>query len=244
MKTTRTVATLAATLITFGSLTGGANAAITVYSDLSSWQAAFSSGFVEFETSSANMALANEVGGAPGNNVDIGSTLTFDDSNTSLGFEFTVFDPNSGGFTFNDDEGGAGDAVWESGTLSPGDINNGENDDFEVSANTPLYGFYLDFIDYEVGAGESFTLFNGVSTVATITAPSDLPTDQPNVRQFWGVVSTDPFDRVVYDENSDGDDIGIADFGFATSAPIPEPSSALLLGVGALGIVALRRRSC
>jgi hypothetical protein len=220
------------------------SAAVTLHTDLASWQSAFSGSTSFLETNPTGAALANEVASAPGNNDVLGNVLTFESSNTGFGFDFTVSVTQVGvtgdGFTFNDTEGVG---VWQTGVLSVGDIDNAQDDGFEVSSSTALYGFHLDFIGNEFSAGESLTLFDGAAVVASFTTSGDIP-DDPGTpeRTFWGVTSSTPFDRILFDEDPDGDDLGIADFGFSTIAPIPEPSSFALIIASMVFMYSLRRR--
>jgi len=199
----------------------------TLYSDLTSWESAFLSPTVELTTSATTIALANEVGSAPANNSGLGNSLTFESGNTGFTFDVTVEATQTGvtgaGFTFNDTEG---DSAWLTGVLSVGDINNAEEDGFEITSSSALFGIYLDFIGNEFSSGESISLYNGGDLVASFTSSGQIP-DDPGApqRTFWGVTSTDPFTRLVFVESPDGDDIGIADIGFSTTAAIPEAAT-------------------
>lgn len=220
------------------------SAAVTLHSDLASWQSAFSGSTSFLETSPTGVALANEVTSAPSNNDVLGNVLTFESSNTGFSFDFNVSVTEVGvvgdGFTFNDTEGLA---VWQTGVLSVGDIDNAQDDGFEVSSSVGLYGFHLDFIGNEFSLGESLTLFDGATVVASFTTSGDIP-DDPGTpeRTFWGVTSSTPFDRILFDEDPDGDDMGIADFGFSTTVPIPEPSAFALIVASLSFMLCLRSR--
>ena len=221
---------------------GSAN--VTLHSDLVSWQSAFTGQTSFLETNPTGIALANEVASAPGGNDALGNVLTFESGNTGFSFDFTVSVTQVGitgdGFTFNDNEGLD---AWRTGVLSVGDINNAEDDGFEIASSTALYGLHLDFIGNEFSPGETLTLFDGATFVASFTTSGEIP-DNPGTpaRIFWGVTSSTPFDRVVFDEDPDKDDMGIADFGFSTTEPIPEPSSFTLISALLGFLYYLRRR--
>ncbi len=61
---------------------------------------------------------------------------------------------------------------------------------------------------------------------------AQFPVDVSSDTQFIGVVSDTPIWRVYMNEGDDGDNIAIGNFRFGSQ--IPEPSTALLLGVGGL----------
>jgi hypothetical protein len=72
---------------------GNANAATIFYDNEADWLAAASTAGLSvssFDTTAANVALANEVGVAPVGGTNMGSTLTFAGSNTGFGFDFEV----------------------------------------------------------------------------------------------------------------------------------------------------------
>lgn len=219
------------------------NAAVSLFSDQTTWQSSFVDPTMQLTTNGAGIALANEVGTVPGNNTPLGNSLTFNSANTGFGFDFTVAVTQVGvsgdGFTFNDTEGSS---AWLTGVLSVGDIDNAQDDGFEITSSTPLYGLSLDFIGNEFSAGETISLYNGTTLVATFTSAGEIP-DDPGTpqRTFWGVTSEVPFTRFVFDESPDGDDMGIADFGFATTAPIPEPGTTALMVAALCGLFLLER---
>lgn len=234
-------------LVIFASVfQGPAFATVTLYPDLASWQSAFATPTFGLMTDNAGVALANEVINAPSDNDVVGNDLNFESANTGFGFDFRVSVTEVGvvgdGFTFNDTEG---DPIWQTGVLSVGDIDNAEDDGFEVFVSSAVYGFYLDFVGNDFSVGETLSLFNGATLVESFTTAGEIP-DNPGapVRTFWGVASTEPFTRVVFDEDPDGDDIGIADFGFATSVPIPEPSGFAFAMVSMFFTSCRRRRRC
>ena len=64
---------------------------VTFYTDEATWAAAVNPALVtSFDTSAANIALADEVQSAPSSNEQLGPFLTFDQSNTGLCGSFTL----------------------------------------------------------------------------------------------------------------------------------------------------------
>ena len=166
-----------------------------------------------FDTTSANVLLANEVTSPPTGNSQLGGVLTFDSANTGLSRSFTVETLQPGaGFTFNDNEGPPLPVILDA--LSVGDMNDYEDDDFQISiTNGPaLYGFAFSLNDNVRQAGELLSVY-GPGDVLLGTTPVIPGTN--GVRAFWGVLSTTPITRIAFDENAGGDDILIADFRFA-----------------------------
>lgn len=93
-----------------------------------------------------------------------------------------------------------------------------------------------------VSGEESFDLAAADLYLAEVavepTTSGDIPSssDSGDFQAFFGVTSDVPFDRVVYDEDPGGDDIGIGELQLAA---VPQPRTALLLGLGLAGLAAL-----
>ena len=198
MKTQRKVATLAATLITFGSLAGGANGAITLNIT--------DNGTDLIMTASGSFDLTNAPAKA---------------STSGLGANALVAPPlDAYGW-----ETGAGTSthydVTFSGSLA------GTANAFPADFTTVTVPFWVDFdqalLVFQNGVvngsvNESAT-FNGITL-------SDLGMiGGESVTASWGLASIDEQITI---------NVGSA---------IPEPSSALLLGLGALSFAARRRRT-
>lgn len=222
------------------------NAQVTVYTDLGTWQAALTS-TTDFLFTSSNLATANEVGSAPANNTALSSPLTFDSSNTGLGASFTITALEAGaGFVYNESISG-GDASWQQDTLSIGGTTAFDDDDFQIQfTDTMVSGVAFNFVNSQSGGtfdtGETMQIWNGGSLVDTLIE-SDFPS--ADGKAFFGIVSTTPFDKIIFDEATDAgndDDIGIADLRYGTV--IPEPSTyAFIVGALSLGMVVWRRLS-
>ncbi|MEO1082039.1 MAG: hypothetical protein AAFY29_20950 [Pseudomonadota bacterium] len=201
-----------------GAASAGVVAEAKLYTDLDEFNAALLQSAEVFITSPANIAKANEVDSPPGANRAVGAvttpgqrTLTFDRSNTGLdvSFEFTALDSEF--LTYDDDEGNGNLADFD-GALSPGDIDNDENDDWRVRllpAQTPLraFGFFLQ--NNNSSTGEVIKLFSNVGRQIDELAVGSLP-----LNTFVGVISDEPFFEFRYDEGAGGDDIAVKDFRF------------------------------
>lgn len=204
-----------------------------------------------FETEAAQVLFATEVNVLPSTNSfglgkDTG-TLTFDRVNTGLGWSFsitadeTVSFPGSEttGFTYNDQEGGN---IFRTGTLSPGDVGNFDDDDvtFRFLEGEAIFGFGFDLLDSNVSTGETLAVYDRSDSLLEVF---DLPPGPSGVINnfFLGVSSSVPIGRISFDENSGSDDIAIRDFRFATALAIPEPNCCLLGLFGMWPAIARRR---
>ncbi len=105
-------------------------------------------GAAAFDFTATNTAKANEVGSIPGDNEGVGSLLTFDSVVTGLPSSVVLEALELGsGFVFNDNEGGATSASFVD-ALSVGDIDNYDDDDFQISlSGGPIYGVGIDMRD-------------------------------------------------------------------------------------------------
>ncbi len=217
---------------------GGAHAATVFYTDQAAWEAAVGGSFELFLTESVQIGQANEVSSAPSSNTfGLGPSLTFEASQTGLSLDFDVEALQiqgiaADGFTWNDDEG---HAIFRTGALSPGDIDNGEDDDveWEFLGGAPVHGFAFELLDNNTTTGESFSVFGPSGLLGSFTPPGTAGA------QFVGVVSDQELVRASFDEDTTGDDIAIRDFRFSS---VPEPSTVALLGLGLLGIAVKGRR--
>ena len=120
-----------------------APAAIVTFTDKAVWEAAVS-GEQEFDFTAANVLLANQVSSLPPANTNVGNTLTFEAANTGLSADFTFHTLQSGAnFTFDDHEA-AGNLPDFDNALSVGDIDNFENDDWEMTFSPGLFALGFD----------------------------------------------------------------------------------------------------
>lgn len=194
---------------------------VAYYSSLFAWEDAVAqmqnSRIDTFLTDATHIALANEVGSPPGNNAGIGSTLNFTAANTGFAYDFAIVQPHAASFTYNDTEFGSGYFP----SLSPGDVDNWENDDFEVWIDNVTLGQSIFAIALYVGdngssGGERLDVFDaGNSLLESFT--TGLP--QGSRMVFMGLVSPVPIKRIYYDEDSGGDDICIQHLRFGVQGP-------------------------
>jgi hypothetical protein len=234
---------------------------LSVDPDPSDWLATAGS-VTTFVTSASNVALADEISSTPSDNTyGLGGTsaiLTFDRANTGMPWSFTVSalgstspTDDTSGFTYNDDEGGP---IFLTGTLSPGDIGQHENDDvtFTVTDGPALFGFGFDIVHSIANANtETVQVFgDGDVLLGTLNVPQhsanspNPPTAGSDINFFVGITSDIPIKKVVFDEaasGDSGDDIAIRDFWFA-AATIPEPSTLTLAALALSGISYRRRK--
>ncbi|RJR18747.1 MAG: hypothetical protein C4581_06025 [Nitrospiraceae bacterium] len=193
-------------------------AAAVLVTDPADWEAMVSD--IElFTTISENIALADELASQPGMNAQLGPILTFQSTKTGLSRGFFVETLQEGaGFTFNESEGGVTQISFQD-ALSVGDINGWEDDDWQLSLldGASMMAFAVEIRSARFGPGEAMTLYSGSEPVGSVDLNS-----LPNIgdeNYFIGLISDVPFDRVSFDEDPDGDDIGIADFRFANVLP-------------------------
>ncbi len=159
---------------------------------------------VSFETTSANIRLANEVSSNPGPNTWLAGTLTFERQNTGLchDFQLRALEPGAR-FTFDDDEGTPVPDMDDA--LSVGDLDNYENDDFQITINgAAVYAVALTIVNSSAEAGEMLRVVGVDGTVLGALDASTLPSGTVSI----GVVSDESIRLVRYDEGSGGDDIG------------------------------------
>ena len=165
-----------------------------------------------FETTQANMDLANESEDFILNNTQLwmGKRITFDGSNTGFPFTFyleciEVNETTDYGLVWNDDE-----ASWVE-TISIGDINNLEDDDFEIGISEGnVYALAFNMVHNEDYGGEFLEVH---AEDATGECQIDSRTDPMN-SGFIGILSPVPIKRIYFNEDAGGDDIGIKHFYF------------------------------
>lgn len=191
-----------------------APAAITTfYSSLAAWEAAIGTAVYDRQpTTAAYLAQADEVPTPPAPNTwlctaEYGNpecTLTFPKQSTANCRDVVVqaFE----GITFDDNEF---TSPSYPNSLSIGDVDDGENDDFEIRIPdaTPLYAAGFTLLDNIADVGESLTVIGQSGAVLGRL-------EAPIASGFVGVVSSEPIASLYFDEDAGGDDIAIEELVF------------------------------
>jgi Thrombospondin type 3 repeat len=177
-----------------------------------------------FRFTASNVEKADEVASIPSNKARLGPTLTFAAPNTGLSRGFTLqalqSTPPGVNLVYNDLEAGDSTSDFGPDSISIGDINNHENDDWQVTMTSgpPLTVFGFDLIGNKAPpSGELFSVY-GPDNVLYGSLPAPI-----GDIFFIGVVATAPIARLHFNEGasdkqgSDGDDIAIANFRFAVN---------------------------
>ncbi len=181
----------------------------------SSWQSQIV-GLETFDTTGPNVAMADEISGAtPEPNTWLGHVLTYPASSTPLSRSFTIEALErlgyTAGFTWDDGE------FIESDALSPNDVDNGQNDDVEIvlTGGPALTAFGLTIYDNSNSGApleESFEIY-GAGDV--LLGKLDLSTVSfAGSYAFLGVITDQPIVRILFDEDSGGDDVAVMDLRF------------------------------
>ena len=189
-----------------------ARATVSFYTDEAAWTAAVDAVAIEsLDTSAANVALADEVVSAPVQDESLGAQLTFRTANTGLCAAFTLQTLESGaGLTFDDGE--PSPSTFPADTLSIGDIDDFEDDDFRLTFPTgAVFAAGLFLVNNTQAGSESFTAFGSGGLLGTLAGTS-IPDSSGNGSTFVGVVASEPLVSVRFDEDAAADDIAIRDF--------------------------------
>jgi hypothetical protein len=160
----------------------------------------------------------------------MGSLLTFRATNTGLCGSFTLRalqqPPGSCsncGLSYDDQDPGGGNSTGFNESISIGDIDDMENDDFEFTFPTPSF-YAMSFALKESSsseAGESLSVYGAGGRLLGSVPGSAIPSSGAT-GGFVGVIAKEPLSRVRYDENSGGDDIAIGEFYFACANEDPD----------------------
>jgi hypothetical protein len=182
-----------------------------------------------FDTTAANVALATEVPSPPGLGAYLCGSgdpqpscqLSFAAVNTQLCRDWTLRSLEAGsGITFDDSQERSNSPAWQE-ALSIGDINDHSNDDFELSfgAGEPVHAFGFHFVDNSRERYESLEVYGPGDQLIAILPGHTAPISDGNRVAFLGIVSPIPITRVVFDEDTSGDDMAIRDFRFGDPDP-------------------------
>jgi len=193
---------------------------VQVFTDQAAWAAALGNNIETIPTTSAGVALADEVFVTPGPNellcqVDGGTserdcTLTWRSFNAGLCHDVQLRALQ--GITWNDQEGSPAFAVADA--LSIGDVDNGEDDDFIITAigDELFEGVGFTLINNDDNAGESILVLGEGGVVLSVIDSSQIP--ETTGSAFIGIVSDEPITRIIFDEDATGDDIAISNLVF------------------------------
>lgn len=101
-------------------------------------------------------------------------------------------------------------------TIGIGDIDNFENDDFEITINgLNVYAFAFEIGDNVFSSDESMEVAGLDAQTGNEVLWKEFYNNE--MAPFVGLISPIPIGRISYDESSDGDDIYIKDFKFGIS---------------------------
>ncbi len=211
---------------------------VSVYTDKAEWEAAIAGQWTvqTLETTAANVALADEVSATPGNDTQLGSTLTFDMSVTGFNASFALEATQESGFVYNDYTSGS----WTD-ALGVGYGSSEENDNFTLTISDALtYAAGFEIRENNFGDDEGLYVYNGdIDPVFFNTEPL-AGGDGSTV--FLGVISATSIEKLWFDEAdsvSTADNMAVANISIAA---VPEPASAMMLTFGAGLLFVLRRR--
>ncbi len=181
---------------------------VTFFSDLTNWQTDVTTQTTSIAFTDVNVLAFDEVLSLPATNEDVGSPLTYSSGSPTLEqcYKFSLNTlQSSAGFVFNDSSSGA----WVN-SLSIGNINQYENDDFEIDFETGMepFAFGFDLTDNTQDSGEILHVYAADDTTL-LGSITGIFNSSGNVNTFIGVNSTVPIGRITFDEGSGGDDAGV-----------------------------------
>jgi len=169
-----------------------------------------------FPTTESNVCLANESPNFYPDNIPnggqtaMGYKITWSESTTGLPFSFYLenkaVDNSIWSLVFGENEGSL-----PANTISIGDVNDLENDDFEIGTfgTGVVYGIGFNMISNTQEAGEC------LQVNAAAGCPIYSKTDGLSLEwNFMGFISEVPINRINFDEHSGSDDLGVMHFYF------------------------------
>lgn len=198
----------------------GVNA--TCYLNKTEWQMAVAAlagedKITEFLTTPDNIALSNEFTSPPGQNINMGSILTFDSSSTHFPFTFRLQAGINGyRLVYEDQESGpAFGPMDQARSISIGDVNDEENDNLIIAVpewnnNAAIFAIGITVGDNE-GVSEEYIEVWGIDS---FNKRFDMTPHCPGLHGFIGIVSTVPLTQLFFNEDNGGDDIFVRDFCF------------------------------
>lgn len=174
----------------------------------------------EFLTTPENILLANEVTVLPTPNARLGQIITFARSQTGYPFDFSLRSPFSGyDLVYDDCEHSPCTPAFapmdQERSISIGDVDDNENDNFEIqipewNTNAAVFAIGITVADNEPSSDEGVTVsgYGGLSETF-----SQRPSCQGS-HGFLGVITTVPILSMYFNEGNGGDDIFVRDFQF------------------------------
>lgn len=184
-------------------------ASITTYTSEGAWYAAVLVDEEKFVFDGPNVSKADESGSfveGGGGQWFLGKKITYNGANTGYEFNFELENMGVTGspidaLVWNDNEG------FTQNSISIGDIDNWENDDFEirVSGTADVYAIAFWVEGNSDGSTEYLRLY-----AADGTGDCQIGGNiNGHINNFFGVVSNVPLKRIYFNESGDGDDIAL-----------------------------------
>jgi hypothetical protein len=186
------------------------------------------------DTDATAVGLADELASPPVQDENLGPILSFQAANTGLCGDFALeaLEPGAG-LTFEDGE--PSPAILPPDTISIGDIDDFEDDDFRLRFPTDTFfaaGFTL--VNDTQDPGQSLSVYGHRGLIARLDG-SSIPDSSGNGATFLGVVADEPLTQLVFDEDPSGDDIAVRDFRFGCARQDPDADGLVSLAERAAG---------
>ncbi|MEE4178655.1 MAG: thiol-activated cytolysin family protein [Bacteroides sp.] len=201
------------------------SASVGIFKNKANWESAMPYHLTEgpWETTGTNIKKANEAGNFSYHSTGqiwMGKKITFSPDTTGMPFEFYLENKDPGfyeghpevhlGLVFEDSE-----VDWPH-TISIGDVDNFEDDNFEIGVNgSNVYAIGFVIVDNSASQYEYLKVyaFDGTNECEIdYIMNGDFPGGFSS--GFTGVVSPAPIRKIYFNEDADGDDIGVKHFYF------------------------------